>query len=201
MRPSPLRHTPAVRARWLLLATALVSLSGCVTEGPPQKPAPSASIPPQPDGLHVNRVVFTVAQVLEDRDRNGYYDTIPATVYLFDTNYAYSIRSEGDFIFRLIEPASGTVLAAWTIPWSDAAHLQALTWTGTIFPFQLDLRDARKPSTAAASAPDATPASPPPIGDRLPTTEVLIACTFQPADHAKPVECGSRLTVVIGKTR
>lgn len=223
------RFTPrpqrVARRSTLALLTAisgciLAFLPACVQEGPPERQAPSTSIPAQPDNLHVNRVVFTVAQVLEDRDRNGYYDTIPATAYLFDTHYAYSIRVPGTFLFALTEPTSGKTIARWEVPWQDASKAQTMTWTGTIFPFQLDIREARRPSSPTSGPNSSVPAStatntpapsPPPstdpssnwqAGDRLPATEVLLGCTFVPQDPSdKPVECGSRLTVLIGKTR
>jgi len=163
-----------------LLLTASAALGGCVTEGPPIKPLPSSTIPPQPAEVAVNKVVFTVAQVLEDRDRNGYYDTISATVYLFDTRYPYSIHADGIFTFFLTDPETGKQFAKWSIPSAEAAKSQSVTWTGTIYPFQLDLREVGS--------------------DRIAISEALIACTFS-EPGLKPVECGSRLTILVGKTR
>lgn len=175
----------AWRARRGLLGVACacigLAVTGCVTEGPPAKLPPATAIPSQPDGLKVNRVVITVAQVLEDRDRNGYYDTIPVTVYLFDTpRYAYSIQAPGVFEFLVTDPESGKLLAKWSIPWETASKLQTLVWTGTCFPFQLDLREVGT--------------------DHLDASEALVACTFTPTG-GPAVECGSRLTVHVGLTR
>lgn len=193
------RRGKPIGAAMTTMIVSLVSLAGCVSDGPPQRPAPASSVPAQPDGLTVNRVVFTVAQVLEDRDRNGYYDTIPATVYLFDTKYPYSIAVPGTFEFVLTEPASGRAIASWSVTWETASKAQANTWTGTIFPFQLDLREAKHGESL--NVPKGTDSTPTFVGDRLPTSEVLIGCTFVPKGEAKGIECGSRLTVLIGKTR
>jgi len=165
----------------MMLGAFSVAALGCVTEGPPAKLPPATSIPAQPPGLNVNRVVITVAQVLEDRDRNGYYDTIPVTVYLFDSpRYAYSIQVPGTFEFAVTDAENGKPLAKWTIPWETASKTQALVWTGTCFPFQLDLREVGT--------------------DHLDASEALVACTFTPTG-GKAVECGSRLTVHVGLTR
>lgn len=194
-RPSRTKHTEVAeptsvaRSQYPLLrmprafvcAVMCLATAGCVTEGPPPRVPPATSIPPQPDGLIVNRVVITVAQVLEDRDRNGYYDTIPITVYLFDTpRYAYSIQQPGVFDFSVTDADSGQPLVKWSIPWEVASKAQVLVWAGTCFPFQLDLREVGT--------------------DHLDASEALVACMFTPTG-GKPVECGSRLTVHVGLTR
>src|SRR5262249_43506691 len=93
-------HRPMTWMRCRALSAVLSGVSvlaaGCVAEGPAQKQAPRP-VQTQPEGLTVERIVPTMDRVVDDTDRNGYYDTLRIAVFLFSGSprYKQSIHAEG----------------------------------------------------------------------------------------------------------
>src|SRR5262245_30533374 len=109
----PLQHLASTRRLTSLAGMVAVSctLAGCVTEGPPLPPAPRPP-PPQAADAKPDHIVSSAPQVPEDTDRNGFYDQISVTIYLFDDRYRTPIDVPGSFTFTLTDE-KGKALATW----------------------------------------------------------------------------------------
>lgn len=95
---------------WAWFGGAAIGLIGCETS--PNRIKPLAV---QPDWVRPTSIVLNVEQP-EDRNSDGYDDTIFVTVYVFDADFrAQSIRVEGGYLFALVD-ADGMVAMDWDVP-------------------------------------------------------------------------------------
>jgi len=101
--------TGLLRPFCLTIPAAAILLGGCVSDNPGERP----KVGPPPANPVVGRM-FMAAQAPQDTDSNGYMDTFVVTIYLFQTNYARSVRAPGEFHFKLTGKG-GKVLREWTL--------------------------------------------------------------------------------------
>ncbi len=95
------------RMSWCLCA---VGLAGCVSDGPAHE-----QLVEQPVWVRPTHVVINAEQP-EDRNSDGFDDTIFVTVYVFDMDFrAQSIRVECGYVFQLVD-ADGQVAMEWEVP-------------------------------------------------------------------------------------
>jgi hypothetical protein len=181
--PSPAVPFACVRARSALAVLTVASLlaaggGGCVADGPQPRRAPRA-LPPQPAGLKVDRVVFSVEQPPDDTDRDGYFDSYRVRAYLFDHDYMAAIEAPGEFTFRLTD-TRGKELAHWTLAPAQGEILDGPLDPGPGRRFRLNMREVGS--------------------DHVEATEALLACGFTTAD-GRTIEALGQVTVLVGTTR
>lgn len=133
----------------------------------------------QPAGLVPDRLVLGVEFVPDDTDRNGYYDTFRVVVSLYDSRYAPSIFAPGAFTF-LLRTSDNKEIARWQMDAVQSEKAWGMSGALPAYVFRLSLRDVGT--------------------DKVQVGEALIGCTFTPTG-GKPVESGSWLTVLVGRTR
>lgn len=111
------------------------AMSGCVTEqrGGGQK------VPENQPGWVVPSRLLAAIQLPEDTEANGYLDTIPVTVYLFDERYPMAISAVGEFVFRLHD-ANGKSIGQWTMDAQASKAAERKMRPGPGYQFRLDVR-------------------------------------------------------------
>ncbi|MBL8962600.1 MAG: hypothetical protein KF787_06220 [Phycisphaeraceae bacterium] len=92
------------------LVAAAIGPAACESSSGRIKPLVS-----QPAWVRPTSIVLNVEQP-EDRNSDGYDDTIFVTVYVFDADFrSQSIRVEGTYVFALVD-ADGLVALDWEVP-------------------------------------------------------------------------------------
>lgn len=161
----------------------MASLGGCVSEGPPPRPAPR-DVPQQPAGLVVERVVPAIDKLADDTDRNGFYDTFRVAIFLFSGAYGQSIEAPGTLECTLVDPLTNTTLAAWRF--GPDQLRQAFGMSGVMPGYNLLLN--MNQSTVGGT-------------DKVKVNEALFTCTFTQEGHTNPVPALSKLVVMVGRLR
>ncbi len=130
-----------IRAAALTSAAALLmgvglgaGLGGCVVEEKHKSNLPEK----QPEWVRPARLLVAM-QLPEDTDANGYMDTVPMIVYLFDDRYPLAISSAGTFSFKL-KTTAGHEIGVWTIDAKQAAASVRKMKPGPGYQFRLDVR-------------------------------------------------------------
>lgn len=160
-----------------VIAAAVVG--GCVADGPQPPPAPRP-VPAQPSGVRVDRLLTAASQVPEDTDRNGYYDQINVTVYLFDNAYPDApIQVPGTFAFRLTD-AKGKKIAEWAMDEAKTQEARRRFMVGPGYLFTLNLLDVGT--------------------DKLPAGEGQLNASFTPTGGT-PIQPRGGTTILIGPSR
>jgi hypothetical protein len=91
------------------LASALALSAGCVADTSAKETAKP------PEWVRPTNLVITSEQP-EDRNSDGYDDTIFVTIYVFDMDYrAQSIRVDGSYEFMLVD-SDGKFSMKWDVP-------------------------------------------------------------------------------------
>lgn len=155
------------RAAVLCGTAALFTMSGCVTEARNNAKVPDK----QPDWVTPARMLVAM-QLPADTDANGYLDTIPLTVYLFDERYPLAISVPGSFSFKL-KTTAGKELGTWTIDEPTATNAIRKMRPGPGYQFRLDVRkfgpDGRDSGTVDLTA-EFVPSSGAPVHGTAATT-------------------------------
>lgn len=160
-------------ARSITLAACLFLLGACASNGGGGRRDTAASqFPPQPADIVAERVLVA-NEPLEDRDLNGFVDTIRVVVYVFgDTNrYPLPITIDATFQFRLIDE-KGASLGVWAFAPRETSRAVFPTQPGPAYGFELSLNAVgtdRVPSQAARLTCDVTTAD----GTRVRSREPL----------------------------
>jgi hypothetical protein len=79
---------------------AALGLGGCVADKPAARP-----IQP-PEQLRPDLIVIGVQPLLDD-DNNGYPDTIPLIVYIWDERYPLPLWVDGSMHFEMLDESGG----------------------------------------------------------------------------------------------
>lgn len=124
----------------------VLMLGACVAE---QKTRP----PRAPGDLRASFLTVAV-EPLGDADLNGYPDTIPVTIYIWDERYPIPIWADGGITFEL--HSGDEVLASWQVPIEVVESARRRTQVGPAHLLTLDMRtamaDVRPASVATLSA-------------------------------------------------
>lgn len=131
----------------LSLAGVGVGLTACATEGEPRQPAkPPADLRPDMVGVAVSP--------LFDEDNNGYPDTIPVLVYLWDNRYPLPFWADGAMRFSL-HSDDDHLLAEWEVSPDVLEASRRRAPVGAAHVLTLDIRaattDVRPPTNALLS--------------------------------------------------
>ncbi len=151
---------------------AVLALGGCAGNNVPSDRSSASTLPTQPAGIVPERVLVA-NEPLEDRDLNGYVDTIRAVVYVFgDTNqYPLPITVEATFQFRLTGER-GDSLGVWAFAPRESSRAAFLTQPGPAYGFEINLNAVgtdRHPAQAARLTCELTTAD----GTRVASREPL----------------------------
>lgn len=128
-----MRKVPTIAFAFLCGGSLWVA-GGCVTENKFHKP------PAQPEWVQPQNLSL-FATFPEDTDGNGYYDTLTATVYLFDQRFPAPVRVPGAFEFTLLN-RDGKPIATWKRDAAQTSAAERAMPAGPGYFFTLDLRDA-----------------------------------------------------------
>lgn len=131
----------------MIACVALLAAPACVAENAARRP------PRQPSDLRVQTVTVATPPTLLDEDNNGYPDTIPVIVYLWDSpdRYPLPIWDDGALRFELRDD-QGNLLAEWVVPPDVVAASRTRGQVGPVHLLSLDIRDATtdaRPETKA----------------------------------------------------
>lgn len=162
-----------------MLGAVGAGVAGCVNAGPPPKPTPTP-IPAQPRTLAPTLIVFAISPFLLDTDRNGYADTIEATVFLFAEGYVYPIEYPGTFTFVLVNQEN-KVVARWVRPPAEAAKALGRTGPGPAYRFLLNILDV--------------------TSDQMESQRGEISVRFEPEDGGTPIQPRGGTALQIGRLR
>ncbi len=137
--------------RSIILITCLLVLGACASTGG-RGGSSTVQIPSQPSDLVVERVLVA-NEPLEDRDLNGFVDTIRVVVYVFgDTNrYPLPVTVDATFQFRLVDER-GASLGVWAFAPRESSRAVFPTQPGPAYGFELNLNAVgtdRVPAQAA----------------------------------------------------
>lgn len=127
----PLDNT--LRALLASLAAAMF-LFGCVSDKPAHREVRA------PADLRPEHLVIAAYPLLDD-DNNGYPDTIPIVVYLWDERYPLPIWAEGSIRFRLVDE-NKHLIAEWEVPADVVRASRRRDQVGAAHQMTLDIRDA-----------------------------------------------------------
>jgi hypothetical protein len=125
---------PRFRAAALASAAALLAAAGCVEMERGNTKMPEK----QPEWVKPERLLVAI-QLPEDTDANGYLDTLPLTVYLFDERYPLAVSVPGAFTFKL-KTTAGQEIGTWQIEADDARAAVRKMRPGPGYQFRLDTR-------------------------------------------------------------
>lgn len=136
----------------LALVLTLLCLSGCGGNNVRTDASGTSQFPPQPSDLLPERVLVA-NEPLEDRDLNGFVDTIRVIVYVFgDTNrYPLPIIVDATFQFRLTGE-KGDSLGVWAFAPRETSRAAFPTQPGPAYGFEINLNAVgtdRHPAQAA----------------------------------------------------
>jgi len=106
----------------------------------------------QPAGVKPQRLVMG-NEPLEDRDRNGYVDTIRVVVYVFgdEAGYPLPMTVDATFQFRLTSE-SGDSLGVWAFAPRESGRAVFPTQPGPAYGFEISLNDQGTDRVRAQSA-------------------------------------------------
>jgi hypothetical protein len=171
MKPVSLPHSLTIRSL-ALLSFAVLPLAGCGGNNVRSDRSSSNTFPAQPADIVPERVLVA-NEPLEDRDLNGYVDTIRAVVYVFgDTNrYPLPITVEATFQFRLTGER-GDSLGVWAFAPRESSRAAFPTQPGPAYGFEINLNAVgtdRHPAQAARLTCEVTTAD----GTRVASREPL----------------------------
>jgi hypothetical protein len=116
------------------------------------------------------------AYPLLDDDNNGYPDTIPVVVYLWDDRYPLPMWADGAITFRLVD-AQEQLIAEWEVPADVVLASRRRDQVGAAHQMTLDIRDA--------------------TSDVRPQTNARLSGEFVGAD-GQTAKCGRPLGIQIG---
>lgn len=170
---------PRVAGRLLTLGLLGLALTGCAAQPADDKRGRAAQTRiEQPAGLVPERVVLGT-EPPEDRDRNGYVDTLRVVVYVFgDPNrFPLPMVVDGTFQFRL-RSEQGKSLGVWAFAPREVSKAVFLTQPGPAYGFELDLNAVGT--------------------DRLPAQAAGLTCEITTADGSRRVGTTETLEVRIG---
>ncbi len=117
----------------LFLGTVL-GLAGCVADKPERRDTRA------PADLRPDQLVIAVYPLLDD-DNNGYPDTIPVVVYLWDDRYPLPLWADGMIHFQLVDEDK-RVIAEWDVPQDVVTSSRRRDQVGAAHQMTLDIRDA-----------------------------------------------------------
>jgi hypothetical protein len=134
--PAMPRQSRRLRPRFTPAAAAVAAclLGACVAE----KKSPPPVRPPaelRPDSLAI------AAYPLLDDDANGYPDTLPLVVYIWDNRYPLPMWAEGTMHFELRDE-DDRLIAEWDVPAEVVAASRRRDQVGAAHAFTLDIREA-----------------------------------------------------------
>lgn len=109
-------------------------LPGCVADKPVQRTLRA------PADLRPDTMVIASYPLLDD-DNNGYPDTIPIVVYLWDERYPLPLWEDGIMRFRLSDENKQTI-AEWDVPADVVSASRRRDQVGAAHQMTLDIRDA-----------------------------------------------------------
>lgn len=122
----------------IVAASALVGVAlcvgGCVVDEP-SRPAIH-----KPEDLRPDLMVIGIQPLIDD-DNNGYPDTIPLIIYLWDERYPLPLWVDGSMHFEMVDEA-GKLLAEWDVPEDVVKASRSRDQVGAVHHMVLDLRDA-----------------------------------------------------------
>jgi len=124
---------PRLCALALLLGTALC-VAGCVADKPAIREVRA------PADLRPDQLVIALYPLLDD-DNNGYPDTIPIVVYLWDERYPLPLWANGTIHFQL-EDDENQLIAEWEVPADVVVSSRRRDQVGAAHQMTLDIRDA-----------------------------------------------------------
>lgn len=128
-----------MNARWAVASVlGLVSAASCV---PANRESERPKLPDKPPEWATPQRLLVASQLPEDANQDGYYETIPITVYVFNERYPLSLPAAGSFEFVASVPG-GAELAKWTISEGEAASAMRKMRPGPGFQFRLNIDDA-----------------------------------------------------------
>ncbi len=113
---------------------AALGLGGCVADKPAARP-----IQP-PEQLRPDLIVIGVQPLLDD-DNNGYPDTIPLIVYIWDERYPLPLWVDGSMHFEMLDESGGR-MAEWEVPAEVVQASRRRDQVGAVHHMVLDIRDA-----------------------------------------------------------
>ncbi|MCC7388224.1 MAG: hypothetical protein IT431_05605 [Phycisphaerales bacterium] len=153
-----------------LLAICLIPLlCACVSDKPAARPVQA------PGDLRPEHMVIAAYPLLDD-DNNGYPDTIPVVVYLWDDRYPLPMWADGAITFRLLDDQE-QVIAEWEVPADVVLASRRRDQVGAAHQMTLDIRDA--------------------TSDVRPQTNARLTGEFVGSDGQK-AKCGRPLGIQIG---
>ena len=118
----------------LVPVLAAFAASGCVSGSAQREP-----IRPPAD-LRTDLVTVATYPLI-DNDNNGYPDTIPIVIYLWDNRYPLPMWGEGGMRFELRD-AEQRLIAEWDVPPELLATSRRRDQVGASHVLTLDIRDA-----------------------------------------------------------
>lgn len=124
-----------MRTLLLLGVSLIIALPAC--KPVPVEDKPNAMPEKQPEWVQPSRILVA-SQLPEDSDLDGYIDTIPVTLYLFDERYPFAISKPGSFVFRVSIPG-GKQLAEWTMDEGTTQSAMRKLRPGPGYLFKLNL--------------------------------------------------------------
>lgn len=117
-----------------LLLGAVLGAAGCVADKPERRDTRA------PADLRPDQLVIAVYPLLDD-DNNGYPDTIPIVVYLWDDRYPLPLWADGMIHFKLVDEDK-RVIAEWDVPQDVVISSRRRDQVGAVHQMTLDIRDA-----------------------------------------------------------
>lgn len=173
---------PANAARLVATAAALLplTLAACVqVEGPPDRSPRNLQAQVSPDAQVAN-ILLSVERFLGDTNRNGYPDTINASVFLFPTQDQppVPIHAEGSLVFELSTATTPPRrIARWTLNPAELNAARARVSVGPVYVIELDINAV--------------------TSDRIPRQNATLTASFI-ASQAAPEVTSSPITIFIG---
>ncbi len=163
----------------MLVAAALLPLSGCVTEGGPP-PRQKPRVIPEPSGLRADKIVLSATAFPEDVDDNGFADTFRVSVFLFppENQHPLPIHAKGRFEFLLADQ-EGREIAYWDLGGDRVERAKVDLLTGPGYMFLLDINEVSS--------------------DRVGVTRGSLRCAFHP-EVGPPIEVRGPASIRIGPT-
>ncbi len=125
------------QAKWfirLFPVLVVLAVSGCVSDGPQHKRIRA------PVDLRTDLVTVATYPLI-DNDNNGYPDTIPIVVYLWDKRYPLPMWGEGGMRFELRD-AEQRLIAEWDVPQEVLVSSRRRDQVGASHVLTLDIREA-----------------------------------------------------------
>ena len=129
---------------FVLSAFCLVTLAGCVTDGP--KPAPKPKIGPPPREARADVLLLNVSQP-SDTDGDTIPDTVVTSVHMFDERYQLPVTVPGGLTFRLLDRNAETTLTEWPFEGDELQRRLTRAQVGPVYRFRLRIPVDKPPVT------------------------------------------------------